>query len=82
MNRRARRDVQDPALLSLAHAGQDALRQLKWRAYQDHVHHFEVPLGKVSYGLVVGHRGVVDEHVDWADLTFDRFDQALPIVAL
>ena len=67
MPRRTRRNVQDPASLRRAHAGQHQLRELERRAYLHLEHQVVVRQRERVDGLEVGDRRVVHEHVDRAE---------------
>ncbi len=75
MDRRARRDVQDPSAATLSHAGKHPLGQLERGTHLDLEHHLEVALGEIEHWLKVGDSGVVDQHLDRPELALDRLDQ-------
>src|SRR5207302_5947087 len=74
-----RGDVEDPATATSAHPGDDQLGQFERGTDLDLEHQPVVALLEVLYGLEVGDRGVVDEHVDGSQLLLDGGDERTPV---
>src|ERR1700687_2387934 len=76
----ARRDVENPSAVALTHAWQHALGQFERRRDQDFEHQLEVALVENGDRLEVRDCCVVDEDVNWTELTFDGFDESGTVV--
>ncbi len=81
MTRGAGGDVEDPALLAFAHAGQHRLAELERRPDLHVEHDVVVTRREVVDGLEVRERRVVHEDVDRAERDFHRGHERDPVLA-
>src|SRR3546814_15398827 len=73
-----RPDIDDPAPAAFAHAGKHRLRHVKAAAEIDVDDFLPHLVGHLQHDAVAGDAGVVDQHIDRAEIVDDPGDAALP----